>query len=259
MKMDILATRNSVTRRKLLQVTVAGSMPFVFGGLSNLSIVSAGQSSCSSRLREWDQSRLSNAVLDHVADDLSRVRGSILSRGSKTASDVRTVASNASLLFNHFQEVGLNPVLEQYMRECPQAVLNFVPQQEQLRSMQDFLAAHSVSVSLDQLRGGFSLPLERKSRGLSEIQRVGIQGFANRLAESLNQLANSLEQQTSGMMKVRYVRTLRQDEGADIICDGLSFLAALSALGCAFGLVPFCFSSALLWLLEATLELFGFC
>lgn len=200
-------------------------------------------------------------MLDHIANELGKVRGAILSRGHKTASDVRTAAANVSLLFNHFGEVGVNPVLEQYVRGCSQEILHFVPQEEQLRSMQDYLAAHGVSVSLDQLKATFTGPYERKARGLSEIQRTGIQGFANRLVESLNQLANSLEQQNSGTMKVRYVRVL-QDGGAGTICDGLDVLAALYALGCALSggaIGAFCIASALFWLFSGLHDLFGFC
>jgi len=213
-------------------------------------------------LLEWDQRRLSNAVLDHVTAELGSVGRSVVSRGSKTASDVRAVATNMRLLFNHFEEVQLAPVLEQSMRECPLEVLNFAPQEKHLRSIQDLMASQGLSVPLERLREVFSAPYEGKVRALSEIQRIGILGFINRGLGILNQLANDLEQQSSRTMKVRSVRVLQDDplhDALQILCGGLELIDSLLWIGCALIDGPFCVAAALLAALIAILHLIGLC
>jgi hypothetical protein len=207
-------------------------------------------------MRAWDSSRLSNAVLDHVAGEFGRVGRSIQSQGHKTASDVRTLAANASLLFSHFEEAGLNSILDQNLRECPEDALRFVPQEEHLRLAQRQMANLGLSVSLEQLRAIFSAPYEKKARALSEIQRLGIQGAANRLVENLNQVATSLEQQNVAM-KVGFVRVLQDPWEA--LCEGLELIDALLWLGCILGIIVFCVAAVLLEILIILLEIADLC
>ncbi len=244
--------------RRLFMISVVGGIPLILKGSNNPPVTIAGQGSCFSRVRGWDPSRLSNAVIDHVGAELGRVYNTLSSTGSIRAEDVRATASNIRLLFAHFDEIQLTPALEQMMRGCHQEILDFAPQEDHLRRISKGLSAFGVSLPPARIREMLSLSPAWKVRVISELERVGIQGVANRLVESLNRLANSLEQQRSGMMKVRYVR-VAQEDAAEFLCQAIAFIAALWAIGCAFNCGVCCVAAALLIAFKEFLELVGFC
>jgi hypothetical protein len=254
----MIENSNSVNRRLFLWTSIVGSVSLVLKGLDNPSVAVAGQSSCFSRVRGWDPSRLSNAVIDHVTTELGRVYNTLSSTGSIRAEDVRATASNIRLLFAHFDEIQLTPALEQMMRGCRQEILNFVPREDQLRRISKDLSAFGVSLPPTRIREMLSLSPARKVRVISELEGVGIQGFANRLIKSLNRWADSMEQQNS-WVKARYVRVLQED-AAEFICDALVFLALLWQIGCELlGCTACCAAALALLLFAAFLDLVGFC
>ena len=252
---------NPINRRLFLWTSVVGSIPLVLKGLDNPRVGVAGQGSCLSRVRGWDPSRLSNAVIDHVGAELGRVYNTLSSTGSIRAEDVRATASNIRLLFAHFDEIQLTPALEQMVRGCRQEILDFVPQEDQLRRISKDLSAFGVSLPPARIRKMLSLSPARKVRAISELERVGIQGFTNRLVKSLNQLANILEQQNSGIMKARYIGVPRQgtQEAAELICDTLILLAVIWEIGCALGCGVCCVAARAFLLFVAILDFIGFC
>ena len=125
--------------------------------------------------------------------ELGWVYNSIQSRGSAIANEVKSVIASMRLLFTHLNEIRLTRVLEQQMRECRQEILDFVPQEEHLRVIQDRLVAFRVSVPLEQLRQILTVPFERKARVLSDVEIFGINHFVRRALGALNLVAVRLE------------------------------------------------------------------
>ncbi len=202
---------NSFTRRRFLETTIAGSIPIVFSGGSNLPINATSQETCSSPFLGWDQRRLSHAVLHHVGRELGQVYNVLQSRRAARANDVRSVMVNMRLLFTHLHEIRLIQVLEQKINECPQKILDFAPQHEHLTAMRDALASVGVNVSLDQLRQGLTIPYEDRIEVLSRVRRFGILRFVKRGLGALNAVAKKLDRQTSEMMDANSLTNLLAD------------------------------------------------
>jgi hypothetical protein len=197
---------NSFTRRRFLETTIVGSIPVVFSGTGNLTPLAADQGSCLSRLPNWNQDQLSNAVLNHVGGELARVYNAIESRRSATASEVRAVSTNLRLLAGHLDEIRLTHAVDQQIRGCRQEILDFVPSDEHLRTVSEHLTALGVPLSSRRLREMWSLPYEKKLKSISQLERRGIRGLTNQAVTWLNELASQLEPRGSSTNAVTSVR-----------------------------------------------------
>lgn len=175
----------------------------VFAGLSG--IPPTRQGSGSEKLKGVGSKELSQAVLDHVGSELVRIYQTMRTRGSVKADDVRAVAANMRLLFAHFEEVGFNAALEQYMKGHSQEVLDFIPQDAHLQEIHARLIALGIPVSRGWLRQRLSIAREKKVHLLARIERFGIQGLIKGGIGVLNRFATVLEQRDSGKIRVRYV------------------------------------------------------
>lgn len=189
--------RNLLTRRSFIEATFVGSIPLVVSSITNPQSPVAKQSHCSSRQREWDHRGLSNTILNHVGSEFARIYNTIQDRGSVRAEEIRTVALNMELLFGHFQETGLNSALVRQMHACQQELLDFMPQEEHIRAIQNKLASFGIAIGKEWLLERLSLAHDKRLWAISQIEARGIHGFANPTIAALRRMAKRLEKQES--------------------------------------------------------------
>jgi hypothetical protein len=147
------------------------------------------------------------------------------------------------LLVGHFQEAGLNSALERQTRACQQELLDFVPQEKHLRSIQDQMASFGVAIGRERLREMLSLPYDKKLSAISQVETRGVHGSANRTIAALRLAAKRLEQHESSSIGVPVGLEELTDEDdqstREQICkalnEALAFLAFVAACCAVLG------------------------
>lgn len=174
---------------------------------------------------------------------------------------MRGAAAGLALLFNHFEEVGLNRAADNAIRENRNEVLQYAPQDRDLKVIQDILARKGISTAQFSIAKALGTANSR-ARGLSIIDRVGgVKEFADRLVVTVNLFADTLDKRVAdARFGARYIPVLySQSDGAEAICEALVFLASLWAVGCYFGCPVCCIAALALYIFAAWLDVVGFC
>jgi hypothetical protein len=231
MEYTLKQLKNQLTRRSFLHTAAIGGLPAILGTVEIIPAVTGSQNPCLPVSKRIERNRISNALVNHVGRELVNVSAAIQSRGSVDAEDIRKTASGMELFFAHLAEIELTPVLDQQMRKCGEALLDFKPQQKQLLAMQDWLASVGASVRMDRLQAMFSLPYERKVDALMKIQRQGIDGCVEELLVTMEQLAS--RRSSSRTLRVRFSQ---QEEMCKAMEQAIGFLVTVAAILVLLGL-----------------------
>jgi len=204
--------------------------------------------------QEYSVGRASEAVLDLAFGEIAEVRALAGHGLGRRDEHLGRLAKATSLFFAHFQEIGALDALDR------QAIANGEAAVEDLNEaglslIYNELAARRVTIPLDVIRVRFARrSRRRKQRTLDGLRASGVYEFSKRLCRAMEAQAGAIE---AGRRR----NVSLQDDGglADKLCDGLTLIAALLAVGCVVGIVPYCAGAALVYLLESVLEYIGFC
>jgi len=144
-------------------------------------------------LETYDQTRLSQAVLNSTASAFWRVYNRVRAAGAVTAQDVSTARANLGLLFDHLGEIELTPVLERETLARAQELLSSAPSDAALDEVWLEMDRRGVAVPREELRAHFSRSSSwDKQFALDRIQNEGLQAIVNEAVKSLEGLEYDL-------------------------------------------------------------------
>jgi hypothetical protein len=144
----------------------------------------------------WQTSRLSQAV---VNDANRAVETLIVARqtGQITAAMLQNAATSLRILYDHFQEIGLNAALQKQVLGDPDAFLNFHPNDSQVSAYLGKLAADGVTVPAAQVRIVMDPDTAMRQQFLSLIRSQGLYRAELQAVAQLQAQASELAASTS--------------------------------------------------------------
>lgn len=121
----------------------------------------------------WQKAKLSQAIVN----DADRAVENVITAnqaGRLTASDLDIAATSLQILWDHFQEIGLNDALQKEILNNQEEFLQFHPDDAQVAAYSSHLFSHGVRVSSSRLQSVMDPDFEARQEFLSTVQRVGL-------------------------------------------------------------------------------------
>lgn len=121
----------------------------------------------------WQSSKLSQAVVN----DANRATEILLlhsQNGSLTASDLENAATSLQILFDHFQEIGLNAAIQKQILSNQDAFLNLQMSENQIATFQSRLSTNGVTVDTSRIQSFMNPTAEDRQQFLSMVKSVGL-------------------------------------------------------------------------------------
>ncbi len=176
------------TRRNILKSAGIGALAIGLGA-NNFQALFAKEKSES--IEDFDVHRLSNAVVKSA----SRVFAEAFNRaqaGSLTSGDVQAVVATATILFSHFEEIGVNASTDRKFRERGNDLLAFQPSREAVELRYARLFDMGFRITSSQVDRMMSFTLESKRAALELVDRIGIRGVQQKSLEYLESYGSQL-------------------------------------------------------------------
>lgn len=121
----------------------------------------------------WQKSMLSKAVLNDAKQ--ANIQMFVASQsGTLTPSVVENAAESLKVLFDHFQEIGLNDAMQKELLSNQKAFFDFDPSDSQIGADKLKFASEGMHVSDAQVRSVMDPSFEQRQEFLSSVQRVGL-------------------------------------------------------------------------------------
>ena len=189
----------------------------------------------------WETSKLSQAVL---SDANQAVEGLLAAQqsGHLTANVVSNAATALQMMFDHFQEIGLNTAIQKQILSNQQGFLNFHPSDAQVSEYQSELGSRGINVSLSRVKSVMDPSFEGRQRFLAEVQKVGLHQaeleVVSQLREQAQELASSAsvsDRLTRSTNKAHLVRVISAPCEACFILAGIGLASGCSVTGAACG------------------------
>lgn len=139
----------------------------------------------------WQSSKLSQALLNDANLSVERLIVANQS-GQLTASEVEDAATSLQILWDHFQEIGLNAALEKELLSNQDLFMDTHLNDAQVESYRSQLALQGVHVTADQIRSVIDLGPQERQNFLSMVQRVGLYRTEMALVVQLREKAQEL-------------------------------------------------------------------
>jgi len=184
---------------------------------------------------------LSNAVVNDAKQ--ANIQMFVASQsGTLTPSVVENAAESLKVLFDHFQEIGLNDAMQKELLSNQQAFFDFHPTDSQIVADELEFASEGMHVSDAQVRSVMDPSLEQGQQFLSTVQQVGLYRTELMLVAKLRARAERLSaetrisEQSAGLFtgNARLVEVITPVCGTCFITSGLTiFLPALAPAGVA--------------------------
>ena len=140
----------------------------------NLPDLFAGQESNSRE--DFNVNLLSTAVVKSAAYEFARAFNKA-QLGNLTAGDIQAVVAGASILFSHFEEIGVNAATERKIRKRRNDLLHFTRSDKDVERTYIDLQKMGFQIARWQIRKMMSMTLEDKIAALDLIDRIGIRGI----------------------------------------------------------------------------------
>lgn len=199
---------------------------------------------------DWNTNRLSSAVLTAAMSDSVRLINKIKAKDVK-AQDARSAAVSLRIMFNHFDEIGLNKSNEKRMRERREALIDSKPSDELVNSLSTRLEEVGLLMTPDEIRDRFTKPSSSdRAASIDLINEKGLRSVQEKYLEMLDRFADRLsrdESKSSAQTKLLTVKSHSNIfEDADFcsfirgVNHGLLAAVAASEWCCLFGVPPCC-------------------
>ncbi|MGC8550217.1 MAG: hypothetical protein ACP5M4_11010 [Acidobacteriaceae bacterium] len=197
----------------------------------------------------WQKSMLSKAVLNDARQ--ASIQAFVASQsGTLTPDVVENAAESLKVLFDHFQEIGLNAAMQKELLSNQKAFIDFQPSDSQIAAEELEFASEGMHVSDAQVRSVMDPSLEQRQQFLFTVQQVGLYRTELMLVAQLRARAEKLSAETrigersAGL----FMGNARLVEATTVVCEscfigsGLSIIvpeilpgAFFACLGCALG------------------------
>lgn len=197
----------------------------------------------------WQKSKLSQAVLNDAEQANIQMLAARQS-GTLTSDVAENAAESLKVVFDHFQEIGLNEAMQNKLLSNQKTFFDYHPNSSQIDAVESKLAAMGLHVSDSQVRSVMDPSLEERQKFLSTVQSVGLYQTELMLVAQLRARAEQLSVETNvgeqlghlSTGSARLVEVITPVCGSCFIIWGLTiFLPALapagfgSCLTCALG------------------------
>jgi hypothetical protein len=200
----------------------------------------------------WQSSKLSEAIVN----DANRAVETLVianQNGQLTASIVENAATSLQILWDHYQEIGLNSALEKELLNNQQTFMNIHPSDTQIGAYQSKLLLHGVHANVSQLRSIMDPSPETREQFLATVAKVGIYQAEMAIVAQLRAQAQELSSSGSTVLLSSRMNAPRGHEvliaSACAACFvlagvGLATGCTITEIACA-GAVGTCLSCAL--------------
>lgn len=190
----------------------------------------------------WQTSKLSQAVVND-ANQAAEILVLHSQTGKLTSSDLENAAASLQILFDHYQEIGLNAALQKQILNNQEAFLTFQMSDSQIATYQSRLASDGVNVSASRIQSAMNLNLDEKQQFLSVVEAAGLYrvelGVVAELRAQAQQLAAS---ENSGVQSSRLSSTTKAHLVLVISksCEACFLLAAIGLATACTATAPAC-------------------
>lgn len=151
----------------------------------------------------WESSKLSHAVVNDANEAVEMLLLAQQS-GHLTPAVLQNAATALQVLFDHFEEIGLNAALQKQILNNQQAFLDFHPSDAQVATYQAQLGSHGITASAERIRSVMDPSVEMRQEFVSTIKRIGLAQAELAVVAQLKEEAQSLS--TSGASSVQLSR-----------------------------------------------------
>lgn len=192
----------------------------------------------------------SRAIVQGAINALQAVRKKA-EAGTLRPEDARAATVTTRIYFNHLEEIGFNAVMDAKFKDeaFRKQVLDFVPNDEEIKSLAEKFQKEGVAISQDRLRALYGLSRSRRTVLLDEIANQGIANVQASVLRGLERLevrlsnAGAARPDSAGARNpaISLASGTTPSPLPDVdLCGWLELQGIGFAVGCVFGCIPCC-------------------
>jgi len=173
-------------------------------GVRRIPISFAPQSSTSPWPQGWQEDKLSRAVLEGATAEFANAFNRAKA-GQLRAQDLRAMADVGTVLFAHFDEIGLTAATQTSLHNNQDQIIGSTLSSDDIAKIRARLGERGIVVSEDDVSRVFSLTPADKQKAFSKLDELGLGGVQGEALNFLKLATTRLEQKGGTSSPSRYV------------------------------------------------------